>query len=59
MSRRKVSTTVYLEPQQVQHLAQLSAQTKVPQAEYIRQGLDLLFIKLRAEGEMPWTPPET
>ncbi|WP_428264264.1 ribbon-helix-helix domain-containing protein [Haliangium sp.] len=61
MSRRKVSTTVYITPEQDQLLKQLHQRTKVPVAEYIRQGIDLVLDKyqealpgqatLRLDGE--------
>jgi len=47
MSRRKVSTTVYITPEQDQLLKQLTTQTKVPVAEYIRQGIDLVLQRER------------
>lgn len=40
MSNKKVSTTVYITPAQSQQLKELHARTKVPVAEYIRQGID-------------------
>jgi len=43
MSRKKISTTVYITPEQNQLLKQLHARTKVPVAEYIRQGIDLIL----------------
>lgn len=45
MSRRKISTTVYLTPEQDAALKALSARTKVPMAEYVRQGVDMLLRK--------------
>ncbi len=45
MSRKKVSTTVYITDEQNERLKQLSARTKVPVAEYIRQGIDLVLEK--------------
>ena len=45
MSRKKVSTTVYITPEQDALLKQLHARTKVPVAEYIRQGIDLVLEK--------------
>lgn len=61
VSRKKVSTTVYITPEQDALLKQLHARTKVPVAEYIRQGIDLVLQKygdqlpgqvtLRFEGE--------
>jgi predicted DNA-binding protein len=45
MSRKKVSTTVYITPEQNAQLKQLHDRTKVPVAEYIRQGIDLVLEK--------------
>jgi hypothetical protein len=43
MARKKVSTTVYITPEQNELLKQLHEKTKVPVAEYIRQGIDLVL----------------
>ena len=45
MSRKKLSTTVYITPEQNQRLKELHERTKVPVAEYIRQGIDLVLEK--------------
>ena len=45
MSRKKVSTTVYITPEQDARLKALHSRTKVPVAEYIRQGIDLVLDK--------------
>ena len=45
MSRKKLSTTVYITPEQNAKLKQLHDRTKVPVAEYIRQGIDLVLEK--------------
>lgn len=45
MSRKKLSTTVYITPEQNARLKELHARTKVPVAEYIRQGIDLVLEK--------------
>ena len=45
MSRKKLSTTVYITPEQNERLKQLHERTKVPVAEYIRQGIDLVLEK--------------
>ena len=45
MSRKKISTTVYITPEQNDRLKQLHDRTKVPVAEYIRQGIDLILDK--------------
>ncbi len=47
MSRKKISTTVYITPEQDARLKQLHGKTKVPVAEYIRQGIDLVLDKYR------------
>jgi hypothetical protein len=51
MSRKKLSTTVYLTPEQDALLKQLNAKTKVPVAEYIRQGIDMILKKY--EDQLP------
>jgi predicted DNA-binding protein len=43
MARKKVSTTVYITPEQYEILKILHQKTKVPVAEYIRQGIDLVL----------------
>lgn len=43
MSRKKISTTVYITPEQDAALKKLHERTKVPVAEYIRQGIDLIL----------------
>ncbi len=43
MADKKVSTTVYITQSQSDRLKQLHARTKVPVAEYIRQGIDLIL----------------
>jgi len=45
MSRKKLSTTVYITPEQNERLKSLHDRTKVPVAEYIRQGIDLVLEK--------------
>lgn len=45
MSRKKISTTVYITPEQNHLLKALHARTKVPVAEYIRQGIDMILAK--------------
>jgi predicted DNA-binding protein len=45
MSRKKISTTVYITPEQDARLKELHHRTKVPVAEYIRQGIDLVLEK--------------
>ena len=45
MSRKKISTTVYITPEQDERLKKLHERTKVPVAEFIRQGIDLILEK--------------
>ncbi len=47
LSRKKISTTVYITPEQDAQLKLLTARTKVPVAEYVRQGIDLVLEKYR------------
>ena len=47
MARKKISTTVYITPEQDERLKLLHARTKVPVAEYIRQGIDLVLEKYK------------
>src|SRR4051812_41251094 len=45
MARKKVSTTVYIEPEQAERLKVLHERTKVPVAVYIREGIELALAK--------------
>ena len=45
MARRKISTTIYITPEQNDRLKVLHERTKVPVAEYIRQGIDMVLEK--------------
>jgi predicted DNA-binding protein len=51
MARKKISTTIYITPEQNELLKLLNERTKVPVAEYIRQGIDLVLEKYR--GYLP------
>lgn len=51
MGRKKISTTVYITPDQDARLKALNQVTKVPVAEYIRQGIDLILARL--EHQIP------
>ena len=51
MARKKISTTVYITPEQNEMLKLLHNKTKVPVAEYIRQGIDLVLD--REKGHLP------
>jgi predicted DNA-binding protein len=48
MPRKKLSTTIYITPEQNARLKLLNEKTKVPVAEYIRQGIDLVLEKYRS-----------
>ncbi len=45
MARKKVSTTVYLTEDQVGALRELHSRTRVPIAEFIRMGIDMILEK--------------
>lgn len=46
--RKKVTTTIYITPEQNDLLKALNERTKVPIAEYIRQGIDLVLQRNQA-----------
>ncbi len=54
MSRKKISTTVYITEEQNEKLKSLNKVTKVPIAEYIRQGIDLVLERYKNQlpGQM-------
>jgi hypothetical protein len=45
MSRKKISTTIYVTPEQNEQLKLLHARTKVPVAVFIREGIDLVLLR--------------
>jgi predicted DNA-binding protein len=45
LSNTKVARTIYINIDQVEALKKLSHKTKVPQAVYVREALDMLFDK--------------
>jgi hypothetical protein len=51
MARKKISTTVYITPEQSERLKLLHDRTRVPVAEYIRQGIDMVLDHYR--GDLP------
>jgi predicted DNA-binding protein len=51
MARKKISTTVYITPEQSERLKLLHDRTRVPVAEYIRQGIDMVLEHYR--GNLP------
>jgi predicted DNA-binding protein len=63
MSRKKVSTTIYVTPEQQERLKLLHERTKVPVAVYIREGIDLALEKYAhvLPGQLslvPQVPPD-
>ena len=57
MPRKKISTTIYITPEQNEKLKLLNEKTKVPVSEYIRQGIDLVLDKDKEQlpGQMSLT----
>ena len=51
MARKKISTTVYITPEQNDLLKALHEKTRVPVAEYIRQGIDRILKEY--ESQLP------
>ena len=51
MARKKISTTIYITPEQNEALKLLNKRTKVPVAVYIREGIDMVLEK--HEHELP------
>lgn len=49
MPRKKISTTIYITPEQNEMLKILNEKTKVPVSEYIRQGIDLVLEKYKEQ----------
>ena len=49
MARKKISTTVYITQEQNESLKLLNKKTKVPVAEYIREGIDLVLEKHKSQ----------
>jgi predicted DNA-binding protein len=43
MSRKKISTTIYITPSQNERLKLLHERTKVPIAVFIREGIDMVL----------------
>jgi predicted DNA-binding protein len=51
MARSKISTTIYITPEQDERLKELSRRTNVPVAVFIREGIDIVLNKYR--GVLP------
>nr|WP_083604126.1 ribbon-helix-helix domain-containing protein [Pajaroellobacter abortibovis] len=61
MSRKKISTTIYVTPEQMDKLRLLHERTKVPVAVYIREGIDLVLHQYQylLPGQLPLSMPST
>ena len=59
MSRKKISTTIYVTPEQSDRLKVLHERTKVPVAVYIREGIDLVLRQYAhlLPGQLPLVQP--
>jgi hypothetical protein len=59
MSRKKISTTIYVTPEQSDRLRLLHERTKVPVAVYIREGIDLVLRQYDhlLPGQLPLASP--
>lgn len=55
---KKQATTIYITEQQQALLKELNRRTKVPVAEYIREGIDMILAKHRDQlpGQMELNP---
>lgn len=51
MGRKKISTTIYITPEQNDRLKLLHERTKVPIAVYIREGIDMVLAQ--HQDQMP------
>jgi hypothetical protein len=58
MSRKKISTTIYVTHEQNERLKVLHERTKVPVAVYIREGIDLVLRQYAhlLPGQLALTP---
>jgi predicted DNA-binding protein len=58
LMRKMISTTIYITPEQMEKLKALHQKTKVPVAEYIRQGIDFILDKHKHEipGQISFIP---
>jgi predicted DNA-binding protein len=61
MARKKISTTIYITPEQNDQLKVLHERTKVPVAVYIREGIDLVLERHREKlpGQLTLDVSET
>jgi hypothetical protein len=61
MSRKKISTTIYVTPEQNEQLKLLHDRTKVPTSVYIREGIDLVLRHYAhiLPGQLPLSKPSS
>jgi hypothetical protein len=45
--QKRIKVAVYLDPKQKAELEKLTEQTRVPWAEYVREGVDLVLARYR------------
>lgn len=57
MSQTKVARTIYINSDQVEALKKLSDKTKVPQAVYVREALDMLLDKYSEQLKFEFKDP--
>jgi len=59
MSRKKISTTIYVTPEQNEQLKLLHDRTKVPTSVYVREGIDLVLRHYAhlLPGQLPLAKP--
>ncbi len=57
MSQTKVARTIYINSDQVEALKRLSERTKVPQAVYVREALDMLLDKYSEQLKFDFKNP--
>ena len=55
---KKIATTVYITEDQQQLLKELNQRSRVPIAEFIRQGIDMVLLKYQnlLPGQIPLEP---
>ncbi|MCC7406189.1 MAG: ribbon-helix-helix domain-containing protein [Bdellovibrionales bacterium] len=55
---KKIATTVYITEEQQQLLKELNQRSRVPIAEFIRQGIDMVLLKYQnlLPGQIPLEP---
>lgn len=57
LSQTKVARTIYINSDQVEALKRLSEKTKVPQAVYVREALDMLLDKYSEQLKFEFKEP--